>query len=142
MGFPGGSDSKGSACNAGDPGSVLWLGRFPGEGDSCPLHYSFLENYMDTRAWRAIVHGVAESDMTEDIYKYIKCIAFVIYNMFVCCCCSVIKSRLTLYDPMECSLPKFSVLHYLRRLLIHLIGDAIQPSHPLSFPFLPVLNLS
>jgi len=37
MGFPGGSDGKESACNAGDPGSILGLGRSPGEGNGNPL---------------------------------------------------------------------------------------------------------
>ena len=41
MGFSGGSDSKESACNAGDPGSVARLGRSPGEGNSYPLQYSW-----------------------------------------------------------------------------------------------------
>ena len=60
-GFPGGSDGKDSACNAGDPGSVPGLGRSPGEGNSYSLQYSCLENSMDSRAWRAAVHGVAKS---------------------------------------------------------------------------------
>ena len=34
MGFPDGSDSKESACNARDPGSVPGLGRYPGEGNA------------------------------------------------------------------------------------------------------------
>ena len=59
--FPGGSDGKESACNAGDPGSLLGLGRSPGEGNGNPLQYSFLENSMDRRAWQAMVHGVAKS---------------------------------------------------------------------------------
>ena len=40
-------DSKASACNAGDPGSILGLGRSPGEGNGNPLQYSCLENSMD-----------------------------------------------------------------------------------------------
>ena len=64
-GFPGGSDGKESACNAGDPGSIPGLGRSSGEGNVNPFQYSCLENYMDRGAWQAIVHGVAESDMTE-----------------------------------------------------------------------------
>ena len=54
--FPGGSDGKESACNAGDPG----LGRSPGEGNGNPLH-SCLENPMDRGAWWATVHGITES---------------------------------------------------------------------------------
>ena len=49
--FPGGSDGKASAYNAGNPGSILGLGRSPGEGNGTPLHYSCLENPMDERAW-------------------------------------------------------------------------------------------
>jgi len=49
--FPGGSDSKASAYNAGDPGFIPGLGRSPGEGDSNPLQYSCLENPMDGGAW-------------------------------------------------------------------------------------------
>ena len=55
------SDSKESACNAGDPGSVPGSGRSPGEGNGYPLPYSFLENSMDKVAWQATVHGVAKS---------------------------------------------------------------------------------
>ena len=59
--FPGGSDGKASAYNAGDPGSILGLGRSPGEGNGNPLQYSCLENPMDREAWLATVHGVAKS---------------------------------------------------------------------------------
>ena len=48
-GFPGGSDGRESAYNAGDLGSTLGLGRFPGEGNGYPLHYSCLENTSWTR---------------------------------------------------------------------------------------------
>jgi len=65
MCFPGGSDGKESACNAGDPGSIPRLGRSSGEGNGNPLQYSCLENPMDGGAWQATVPGVAESDMTE-----------------------------------------------------------------------------
>ena len=61
QGFPGGSDSKASACNEGDPGSVPGLGRSPGEGNGNPLQYTCLENPMDGGAWWATVHGVAKS---------------------------------------------------------------------------------
>ena len=40
MGFPGGSDGKESACNAGDRGSIPGSGRSPGEGNGNPLEYS------------------------------------------------------------------------------------------------------
>ena len=60
-GFPGGSDGKESASNAGDPGSVPGLKRSPGEGNGYPLQYSSLENFIDRRAWRATVHRNANS---------------------------------------------------------------------------------
>ena len=51
MDFPGGSDGKASAYNAGDLGSIPGLGRFPEEGNGNPLQYSCLENPMDGGAW-------------------------------------------------------------------------------------------
>ena len=50
LGFPGSSDGKVSACNAGDPGSIPGSGRSPGEGKGNPLQYSCLENSMDRGA--------------------------------------------------------------------------------------------
>ena len=47
MGLPGGSDGKGSACNAGDPGSIPGLGRSPGEGNGSTLQCSCRENPRD-----------------------------------------------------------------------------------------------
>ena len=58
--FPGGSDGKASACNAGDLGSIPGLGRSPGEGNGNSLQHSCLENPMDGGAWWAIVHRVAK----------------------------------------------------------------------------------
>ena len=60
-GFPGGSDGKESACNAGDTGSIPGSGRSPGEGHGNPLQYSCLENSTDTGAWWATAHGVTKS---------------------------------------------------------------------------------
>ena len=59
--FPGSSDGKVSAYNAGDPGSIPGSGRSPGEGNGTPLQYSYLENPMDGRAWWATPHRVAKS---------------------------------------------------------------------------------
>ena len=61
IGFPGGSSGKESACNAGDPCSILGSGRSPGEGNGNPLQYSCLENPMDRGAWQGTVHGSAKS---------------------------------------------------------------------------------
>ena len=63
--FPGGSEVKVSAWNAGDPGSIPGLGRSPGEGNGNPLQYSCLENPTDGGAWWATVHrGRKESYTT------------------------------------------------------------------------------
>ena len=59
-GFPGDSDGK-EPCNAGNPGSIPGSGRSLREGNGNPLQYSCLENSMDRGAWRATVHGIANS---------------------------------------------------------------------------------
>ena len=61
QGFPGSSDGKESARNAGDLGSIPGLGRSPGEGNGNPLQYSCLGNPMDGGVRQAIVCGVAKS---------------------------------------------------------------------------------
>ena len=58
---------------------------------------------------------------------------------------SVAQSCLTLCDPMDCSMPGFPVYHQLVKLAqthVHWVGDAIQPSHPLSSLSPPSFNLS
>ena len=60
-GFPGGSDGKESACNAGDLGSILESGKSPGGGHINPLQYSCLENSIDRGAWQATVERIAKS---------------------------------------------------------------------------------
>ena len=59
--FPGGSQVKASAYNAGDLGSTPGSGRPPGEGNGSPLQCSCLESPMDGGAWWSTVHGVAKS---------------------------------------------------------------------------------
>ena len=61
MGFPGDSEGKASAHNAGDPGSIPGSGRSPGEGNGNSLQYSCLEKSMDGGAWWATVHGITKS---------------------------------------------------------------------------------
>ena len=57
--------TKNLPANAGDVGSIPGLGRSPGKGNGNPLHYSFLENPTDRRAWQATIQGITkESIMT------------------------------------------------------------------------------
>ena len=71
LGFPGGSDSKESSCNAGDPDSIPGSGRSPEEGNGYPLQYPCLENSVDRGAWRATVHGVTKSWIRLNSYRVI-----------------------------------------------------------------------
>ena len=61
LGFPGGSDDKESACNAGGPGSIPGLGRSPGVGNGNPFQYSRLKNPVDGETCQLTVHRVAKS---------------------------------------------------------------------------------
>ena len=63
--FPGGSGSKESACNVGDPELIPGSGRCSAERNDYPLQYTWLENFMDRGIWRAKINGVIESDMTK-----------------------------------------------------------------------------
>ena len=66
--YPPGSDSRESACNAGDLGLIPGSGRSPEGGKSNPLQYSCLENSMDRGAWQAnSPWNCKESDMTEQL---------------------------------------------------------------------------
>ena len=64
LGFPGGSDSKESACNVEDLGLIPGSGRSPGERNDYPLQDFCLENSMDRGTWQA-TWGCKEMDMTE-----------------------------------------------------------------------------
>ena len=59
-GFPGGSDGKESACNAGNPGLIPGFGR-SGEGHGNPLQYSYLEKSMNRGAWWVTVHKATKN---------------------------------------------------------------------------------
>ena len=61
MVFPGGSDDKESACNAGNLGLIPGLEGFLGEQHGNPLQYSCLENSMDRGAQWPTAYGVAKS---------------------------------------------------------------------------------
>ena len=87
--FPGGSDSKASAYNAGDLGLIPGSGR-SGEVNGNPLQYSCLENPMDGGAWWATVHRFAKSRT--------RLSGFTFTFMFVC---TQPFSHVQLCDPMD-----------------------------------------
>ena len=97
--------------------NLLWLLHW--QVDSLPL--SHLETYWGRWKW-----------------KKVKLLSSVQFS-------SVAQSCPTLCDPMNCSTPGLHVHHQLPEFTqthVHRVGDAIQPSHPLSFPFPPALNPS
>ena len=73
MGFPGGLDSKESACNAEDLGSIPGLGRSPGRGHGNQFQYSCLENPHGQRSLTGYSPwDHKESDITERLSTHTK----------------------------------------------------------------------
>ena len=100
---------------------------------SLPTGFSFTGIF-----WNMLLHWQnSPSSITTISTKY--------STYLLLCCCSVAQLCPTLCDIMNCSTPAFPVLHHLPELAqthIHWVGDAIQPSHPLSSPYPLALNLS
>ena len=69
--------------DAGDVGSIPGSGRSPGERNGNPVQYSCLENPVDGGAWRAIVHGVAESDTTELLHFHFQITHKIMYSFIL-----------------------------------------------------------
>ena len=117
MGFPGGSEVKASAWNAGDPGLIPGSGRSPEEGNGTPLQYSCLENPMEGGVWQATVHGVAKSrtrlsDFTSltalDIKKVLILFYFkTFYNRVKCLIITVIYTNI-----IQANLTTFQVIFF------------------------------
>ena len=117
---------------------------------------------MDRGTWRATIHGVAESDMTEQLrttqlyisyisplyvilYKYFPKFLFFFFYFSSVQFSSVAPSYPTLCDPMNHTTPGLPVHHQLPEFTqthVHRVSDAIQPSHPLSSPSTPAPNPS
>ena len=68
MGFPGGSEGKASACNAGDRGLIPGSGRSSGEGNGNSLQYSCLENPGTEEPGGLQSRGHKELDVTEQLH--------------------------------------------------------------------------
>ena len=126
-----------NAGDIGDMGSIPGSGRSPGGGNGNPFQYSSLENSMGRGAWRATIHGVTKSQIGLSDWAGMLLKASLVS--------SVAKSCPTLWNPRDYSMPSIPVHHQLPELAqthVHRVGDAIQPSHPLSFPSPPAFNLS
>ena len=85
------------------------------------------------KTWRSVIYPIKNLKL------------YVLYNIYIYCIYVDQSLSLTLCDAMSCTLPGFSVLHYLPKFAqthIHWLSDAIQPCHPLLFPSYPALNLS
>ena len=95
---------------------------------------------MDRGAWRVTVHGVIKSQTQLNDFTFLSLILVILLSQFS----SVTQSCLTLCDPMNHSTPGLPVRHQLSEFTqtrVHEVSGAIQPSHPLSSPSMPALNL-
>ena len=158
-GLPQWLSGKESACSAGASGdarSVSGSGRSAGGGHGNPLQYSFLENPTDRGAWWTTVHWVAKSQTR--LKQLSMCVLSISkkqgwWNSHILPWSitvsvqfsSATQSCPTFCDPMDCSTPGLPVhcqLPECTQTHVNWVGDAIQPSHPLSSPSLPAFNLS
>ena len=89
MGFPGNSDGKESACNAGDPGSIPGLERSPREGNGSLLQYSCLENSTDKRPCQFTVHEVTKSRIQLRDFHFIYICIYMCVYVYICMCVCV-----------------------------------------------------
>ena len=124
-----------------DLGSIPALGRSPREEKGYPLWYSGLENSMDY-----IVLGIARSQKGLSDFHFHSLRKFEVYStVLLIQFSSVAQSCPTLCDPMNCNTPGLPVHHQLPEFTqthVHRVGDAIQPSNPLSSRFPPTPNPS
>ena len=104
LGFPGGSNGKESACNAGDPCLIPGLGRSPGGGNGYPLQYSWLENPMDRDPGGLQSMGSQRVGHDWLLYRFLpEDSVSATRKVLVAYLCP------TLCDPKDCSLPDSSV---------------------------------
>ena len=123
-----------SSCNAGDLGFISGLGRSPGGGHGNPLQYSSLENPHGQRilaGYSPCGHKVGHNWAAKHTHTQKIHLTLLFQKR-------LIQSCLTLCSSLGCSMPGFPVHHHLLELAqthVYWVSDDIQPSHPLSPPF-------
>ena len=134
LGFPDGWGHKESTCNAGDVVSIHGLGRSSGEGNGCPLQYSYLETPMDRGSWWLQFSG-SQRARHDRASKHAWCIPYLEGSPP----CMSAQSCRTLCDPMGCSPPGSSVHGILKARILEwvalsssggLLHPGIEPASP------------
>ena len=113
--------------------SPSWLSAY------CPSDLSFMRRFSLTLCLTASLPCSLHHFLVHFLHGVTRIWCLIV------CWCSVTQSCLTLCNPMDCSTPGFPVHHQLPELVqthVHRVGDALQPSYPLSSPSLPAFNLS
>ena len=130
-----------------------------GEGNGNPLQCSCLENPREGGGWWSAIYGVAQSrTRLKRLSISSSCWHWKLLPWCQSCDIEVTSKYLSvqfssvhslshvwLCNPMDYSMPGFSVHHQLPEFTqthVYWVNDAIQPSHPLSSPSLPSFNLS
>ena len=121
-----------NARDTGDMGSIPESGRPSGEGHGNPLQYSCLVNPVDRGAWWSMVHMVAKS---RTLLKLLSTHSSVQFSR------SVVSDSLQPHESQHARPPCPSQTPG-GHSNVHRVGDAIQPSHPLSSPSPPAPNPS
>ena len=118
-----------NAGDTGDVGSIPGQGRSPGEENSNPLLFSCLENYMGRDAWQATVHRVTESltQLSRHYSQAIRSDKVLLHKATISgekseCQSLVLTPCLTLFDPMNCSLPVSSVHEILQARILEWVA--------------------
>ena len=138
--FSGGSHGKVSVYQCGRPGFNPWVGKIPWRRKWQPTPVLLPRKSHGRRSLvQVTVHGVSKSRTHWEISLH-NMLQFYLVQFS-----SVAQSSPTLCNPMNRSTPGLPVHHQLpgfTQTHVHRVGDAIQPSHPLSSPFPPAFNLS
>ena len=101
--FPGGLDSKESACNAGDPGSIPGLGRYPGDGNGNPLQCILPGEFHGQRSLGGYIEFMGSQRVGHDW------LTLTYAQFYIWMKVKVSQSCPTFCDPMDYNPPGFSV---------------------------------